>query len=92
VEGHVALVPLAEIGARVLGPLVGLGEQHPAGEAVVDVTAELGEELVGLGEVLAVGPVLLVQVGDGVERRPSTPRRSQKSTARRTARRTAGLR
>ncbi len=28
VEGHVALVALAEVGRGVLGPLVGLGQQH----------------------------------------------------------------
>ncbi len=41
VEGHVALVAVAEVGDRVLRPLVGLGEEHPAGELRVDMGAEL---------------------------------------------------
>ena len=37
VEGHVALVAVAEVGAHVLGPLVGLGEQHAVRVVRVDV-------------------------------------------------------
>ena len=33
VEGHVALVAVAEVGDGVLGPLVGLGQQHAVREA-----------------------------------------------------------
>ena len=32
VEGHVALVAVAEVGDRVLRPLVRLGQQHPVAE------------------------------------------------------------
>ena len=32
VEAHVALVAVAEVVDHVLGPLVGLGQQHPPGE------------------------------------------------------------
>ena len=39
VEGHVALVAVAEVGDGVLGPLVGLGQQHAVRELVVDVRA-----------------------------------------------------
>jgi hypothetical protein len=67
VEGHVALVAVAEVGHQILGPLVGLGEKHPAGILLVHVAAQLLEELVGAGQVLAVGALLLVEVGDGVE-------------------------
>ena len=45
VEGHVALVAadlrVAEVVDDVLGPLVGLAEQHPAGVLVVDDLADL---------------------------------------------------
>ena len=36
VEGHVALVAVAEVLDDVLGPLVGLGQQHAVGVLVVD--------------------------------------------------------
>ena len=63
-----ALVALGpEVVDDVLGPLVGLGEQHPAGELVVDDLAEAAQVLVGLGEVLAVRAVALEEVRHGVE-------------------------
>ena len=70
VEGHVALVAaasVAEVVDDVRGPLVGLGEQHAVGVLGVDHLADLLEELVRLREVLAVGALLLEQVGHGVE-------------------------
>ena len=68
VEAHVALVAVgAEVVDDVLGPLVRLGEQHPAGVLVVDDLADAAQVLVGLGEVLAVGAVALEQVRHGVE-------------------------
>ena len=59
--------PCAEVGDCVFGPLVGLRQQHPVAVVVVDVLAELSQEGVRLGQVLAVGALALVQVGDGVE-------------------------
>ena len=67
VEVHVALVAVAEVLRGVLGPLVRLGEEHAAGEVRVHVAAQPTKERVGLGEVLAVRAVPLVQVRDGVE-------------------------
>ena len=67
VEGHVAEVALSQVGDRVLGPLVGLGEQHAAGEALVDVCPQPPEELEGLGQVLRRGALAGEQVGHGVE-------------------------
>ena len=67
VEGHVALVALAEVLDDVLGPLVGLGQQHAVGVLLVDGRAHLLEELVRLREVLAVGAVALEEVGHGVQ-------------------------
>ena len=46
VEGHVALVAVAEVRADVVGPLVRLGEQHPSGEALVHVAADLLDDRV----------------------------------------------
>ena len=66
-EAHVALVAVAEVVDHVGGPLVGLGQQHPARVGGVDLLAQAPQELVGLGQVLAVGAVALEQVGDGVE-------------------------
>ncbi len=69
VEAHVALVAVAaaEVGDGILRPLVGLGQQHAVFVLAVQVAAQLLEEDVRLGQVLATGAVALVQVGDGVE-------------------------
>ncbi len=71
VERHVALVAaggrIAEIGDRVLRPLVGLGQQHAVGKLRVHVRPQLPEELVRLRQVLVVRPLALEQVGDGVQ-------------------------
>ena len=68
VEGHVALVAVAEVGDGVLGPLVGLGEQHAVGVAARRCGARSSlQEGVRLGQVLAVGALALVEVGHGVE-------------------------
>ena len=58
---------LADVRGGVVGPLVGLGEQHAVREFAVDVRAQLAHEGVGLGQVLAARAVALEQVGDGVE-------------------------
>ncbi len=67
VEGHVALVAVAEVGDGVLGPLVRLGQQHPAAVIPVDVPPQFLQERVRLGKVLAVGAFALVQIRHGVE-------------------------
>jgi hypothetical protein len=74
VERHVALVAadvrVAEVLHDVGGPLVGLGQQHPARVLDVHHLAAALEEGVALGEVLAVGALALEQVGHGVEPEP----------------------
>jgi hypothetical protein len=70
VEGHVALVAVAEVGDGVLRPLIGLGQQHPVGIALVDVGAQALQRRVRLGQVLATGALALVEVGHGVEAQP----------------------
>ncbi len=71
VEGHVAFVPalrvVPEVVDDVLGPLIGLGEQHGVRVVRVDLRPDPLEEGVRAGEVLAVGALLRVQVGHGVE-------------------------
>ena len=60
-------VGIAEVLDHVGGPLVRLGQQHPAGELVVDHLAAVLEERVRLGQVLAVGALPLEQVRHGVQ-------------------------
>ena len=67
---HVALVAVAEIGADVLGPLVGLRQQQPARPVGVDLGADLLDDRVRLGEVLVVRALALAQIGDRVEPEP----------------------
>ncbi len=71
VEGHVALVAAGDRVAEVLHhvgrPLVGLREQDPVGVEPVHLGPDPLEIGVGLRQVLAVGALLLEQVGDGVE-------------------------
>ena len=68
-EGHVALVAFAfaEVRAGVLGPLVGLGQQHAVGVVGVDFGADGLQDIVGFGEVFVVGAVAFDQVGDGIQ-------------------------
>ena len=60
-------VAVAEVRGGVLRPLVGLGEQHAPGVLGVDVGAQSLQHGVGLGQVLAVRALALVEIGDGVE-------------------------
>ena len=43
-KGHVAFVAVAEVGDRVLGPLIGLGQQHAVLETLVDVVRAVSLE------------------------------------------------
>ena len=69
VEAHLALRRLlaAEVVDDLGRRLVGLGEQDASGVLLVDHGAQRREELVRAWEVLAVGALLLVEVGHGVE-------------------------
>ncbi len=67
VEGHVTGLALAEIGDRVLWPLIGLGQEHLVLVSPVHVRPKLLQVLVGLGQVLAVGALALEEVGNGVQ-------------------------
>ncbi len=67
VERHVAFVAIAEIFLRVLGPLIGLGQQQASRVLGIDHRADALEHLVGLGQVLVVGAFALDQVRHGVQ-------------------------
>ena len=58
---------VAEVLDHVVGPLVGLGEQHPVRVEPVDLGPDPPQVLVRLLEVLAVGALALVQVRHGVQ-------------------------
>ena len=64
---HVALITVAEVAGAFFGPHIGLGQEEHVVVVIVDVLAQFFEELVGLGQVLAVGALALEEVGDGVE-------------------------
>ena len=72
-EHHLAQIAFAEIGSGILRPLVRLGEQQTVGVFAVHVGAQFFDERIGLGEVLAVGPFPLIQVGDSVQPQPVDP-------------------
>ena len=90
-EGHVALVAVAEVVDDVLRPLVRLGEQDAVRVVRVDLGAQPLQERVRLGEVLAVRAVALEQVREASRRKPSMPRSSQKRSTSSIASCTSGL-
>ena len=69
VEAHVALGPLgrAEIIDNVLGPLIRLRKEHLARVLGIDRGAQVRQEGVRLGQVLAVGSLSLEEVRHGVK-------------------------
>ena len=70
VEGHVAFVAIAEIGRRVLRPLVCLRQQHLVLVVLVERRADLLQHLVGFRQVLVVRALALDEIGDGIEPEP----------------------
>jgi len=91
VEGHVELVAVAEIWPHFRRPLVRLGEEDAALVPVVDLAPDLAEELVGLGQVLAVGALALEEIRHGIAAEAIQPRSSQNCMASSTSSRTVGL-
>ncbi len=73
VERHVAFVAIAEIEMGVLGPLVGLGQQHLVGMVRIHFGANPLQDVVGLGQVLATGALPLDQVRNSVQAQPVDP-------------------
>ena len=70
VIGDMALVPIAEIIAHILGPLVGLGEEHAVLVVLVDNSTHLLDDGMCLGQVLVTGAVADAQIGDRIEAQP----------------------
>ena len=64
---HVAFVAIAEVRTHIGGPLVGLGQHHAAGVALVDGGADGFDDGVGFGKILAGGAVALDQVRNRVD-------------------------
>ncbi|EKD34780.1 MAG: hypothetical protein ACD_75C02193G0002, partial [uncultured bacterium] len=73
VKGHVAFVATAEIGQHVFRPLVGLGQEHPAGIVHVEMLAEDLEDFLGFRQVFVVGPFTDAEIGHGVEAQAVDP-------------------
>ena len=69
---HVAFVALAlaEVGHRVLRPLVGLAQQHAVAVFLVHVRAQPLEDGVGFRQVFATGALAFVEIGHGVQPQP----------------------
>jgi hypothetical protein len=66
VEGHVTLVAVAEVRDRILGPLVGLCEQHAIRKFPIDVRAKVFEIRVRFRQVFAVRAFAFEQIRNGV--------------------------
>ena len=64
---HVALVTAAEIGNRVLGPLIGFGKQHTIAKTPVDLFSELSQKLVCFRKVFAICSFTFIQVRHRVQ-------------------------
>ena len=69
---HVAFVSaaLAEIRHRILRPLIRFRQQHPVLILPVHVRAQPLQESMGLRQVLAIGALLLVEVGHRIQPQP----------------------
>ena len=67
VEGHVAFVAVAEVGAHVGGPLVRFGQQHPVAVGRVELPPHPLQHRVRLGQVLVVRSLADAQVRNRVE-------------------------
>ena len=67
VKRHVAFRAVGKIGDRVLGPLVGFGQQNAVLVFRIDVLAKLFQERVSFGKILAVGAFALVEIRHRVQ-------------------------
>ncbi len=66
-EGHVAFVAAAEIGGSIFRPLVRFRQEDAVFEGFVEMGAQLLEKAMSGGEIFAVGPFLLKEIGNRVK-------------------------
>src|SRR5439155_15868651 len=64
---HMALVAFAEIRNGVFRPLIRFREKHAVSESLIDLLAQLPQEIVSLGKVLAICTLAFVKVGNRVQ-------------------------
>ena len=69
-ERHVALVAVPKIRRGVLGPLVGLGQEHAASKIGVNFTPYILEQPVRFRQVLTMRAFALVKIRHGVQPQP----------------------
>ncbi|MGW8319399.1 MAG: hypothetical protein ACWGPS_09155, partial [Candidatus Promineifilaceae bacterium] len=65
-ETHVEFIAIAEVWQQIFRPLVGLRDQHPPWILFVHDPPHLLQKGVGFGQVLAIGALALLEIGDGV--------------------------
>ena len=66
-ECHVELIALAEVGAEIGRPLIGLSQKHLAGKLLIEPVAKILENGVGFWQVLAVRAFALDQIRNRVQ-------------------------
>ena len=64
---HVELISVAEIWAKIRGPLIGLRQKHPAGELFIEFSPQFLQNRVGLRQVLTICALAFHQVRHRVE-------------------------
>ena len=64
---HVKLVAVPQVGAHILGPLVGFGEEQAARGNLIHKGPQALQIVVRLGQILTVGAFSLVEIGDSVD-------------------------
>jgi hypothetical protein len=70
VISHVAFVAVAEIGADIFRPLIGLGQEHLARSVGVELRTHPFDDCVRLRQVLVVGAFAFDQIRNGIEPKP----------------------
>ena len=69
-EGHVALVAIAKVGAHIRRPLVGFGQKHAIRIARVNLAPKRFDHRVGFRKVFATGTIALNKVRNRVHPQP----------------------
>src|ERR1039458_7766436 len=64
---HMEFISVAEIGAKVHGPLIGLRQKHAAGKVFIEFSPQLLQDIVSLWQVLTISALPFHQVRHRVE-------------------------